>query len=975
MKKNLFLFITALLSLFAMQASAEAYAIWCEGNTTLYFISSTKSYAAGGTYDGQKITEVWKGNDVTQKAYSWEIWSSTIKDAVTRAVFDESFKDVKVNSTAYWFSYCKKLQSIEGLRNLNTANVTTMSCMFDGCSGLTSLDVSKFNTAKVTDMSLMFMGCSGLTSLDVSKFNTANVTKMYGMFEGCSSLTSLDVSNFNTANVTMMMNIFYDCSGLTSIDVSNFNTAKVTDLSHMFVGCSGLTSLDVSNFNTANVTDMGGMFGGCSGLTSLDVSIFNTANVTTMTGMFAGCSSLTSLNLSNFNTANVTTMAGMFQDCSGLTSLDVSNFNTANVTDMAFMFQECSGLTSLDLSNFNTANVTTMHYMFFGCSQLKTIIVGDGWKLYLKDPADNWMFFWCLNLVGGKGTVYDDNITDARYARIDGGRNNPGYLSDNTAIVNKVSLNKSEVVVRKGKTVTLKATVTPETLEDKSVTWKSSDKTIATVSSDGVVTGVKSGVVTITCTSNATGAKTTCKVTVGTITLDKKEVIIRKKKTITLTPTVYPTTLEDKSVKWKTSDKSIATVSNTGVVKGVKSGVVTITCTSNATGLSATCKVTVGTITLNKSSVTVDQGKTVTLTPTVYPTTLEDKTVKWKSSDKSVATVTSAGKVKGVKAGVATITCTSNATGLSTTCTVTVPGIALDQSEVILRKKKTLTLTPIFYPETQEDKSVTWKSSDKSVATVSSSGKVTGVKSGVVTITCTSNATGLSTTCKVTVGTITLNKSEVIVRKKKTVTLTTTVYPTTLEDKSVTWKSSDESVATVSSDGVVTGIKSGVITITCTSNATGLSTTCKVTVATIALNKSSVTITKGESVTLKPTVYPTTLEDKSVTWKSSKTSVAKVSSAGKVKGIAAGTATITCTAVATGVSTTCKVTVKAASARTLDGDDEELTDIEIVEMTPAVEEPFDVYDLRGHQVLHQVTSLDALPAGVYIVKGKKVMKK
>ena len=366
-------------------------------------------------------------------------------------------------------------------------------------------------------------------------------------------------------------------------------------------------------------------------------------------------------------------------------------------------------------------------------------------------------------------------------------------------------------------------------------------------------------------------------------------------------------------------------------------------------------------VTLNKSEVIVKKKSSVTLKATVSPEALADKSVTWESSDKSIATVSSSGKVTGVKSGVVTITCTSVATGAKATCKVTVGTIALNKKEVIVRKNKSVTLKPTVYPTTLEDKSVKWKSSDKTIATVSSSGKVTGVKSGVVTITCTSNATGLSTTCKVTVGTITLNKSEVIVRKKKSVTLTPTVYPTTLEDKSVTWKSSDESVATVSSDGVVTGIKSGVITITCTSNATGLSATCKVTVATIALNKSSVTITKNQSVTLKPTVYPTTLEDQSVTWKSSNKAVATVKN-GKVTAVAAGTATITCTAVATGVSTTCKVTVKAAAARTLDGDDDELTDIEMVEVTPAAEEPFDVYDLKGHCVLQRVTSLEAQAA-------------
>ena len=171
-------------------------------------------------------------------------------------------------------------------------------------------------------------------------------------------------------------------------------------------------------------------------------------------------------------------------------------------------------------------------------------------------------------------------------------------------------------------------------------------------------------------------------------------------------------------------------------------------------------------------------------------------------------------------------------------------------------------------------------------------------------------------------------------------------------------------------------VKTGTATITCTSVATGLSTTCEVTVGTITLDQTSVTISKGSTVKLTPTVYPLTLEDKSVIWKSKNMTVATVASDGTVKGIKAGTATITCTSVATGLSTTCKVTVTAsATARTLDGEDAEVTGIENLEVTPAVEGQFDVYDLGGRQVLQRVTSLEGLPAGVYIVNGKKMLKK
>jgi len=380
---------------------------------------------------------------------------------------------------------------------------------------------------------------------------------------------------------------------------------------------------------------------------------------------------------------------------------------------------------------------------------------------------------------------------------------------------------------------------------------------------------------------------------------------------------------------------------------------------------------------LNKTNAKLQKGKTMTLKATVSPSVLPDKSVTWTSSKPAVATVSSSGKVKGVKAGTAIITCTSVATGAKATCKVTVGYVKLDESEAFVKKGKTVTLTATVYPSTLKDQSVTWESSDKSIATVSSSGKVKGVKVGTATITCTSNATGLSTTCKVTVGNVSLNKSEVALEKGKTVTLKATVTPSSLTDKSVTWKSSDKSVATVSSSGKVKGVKYGTATITCTSNATGLKTTCKVTVGHVALDKTEASIKTGKTVTLQATVYPTSLSDKSVTWKSSNERVATVTSSGKVKGITAGTVTITCTSVATGLSATCEVTVKASSStRSVDGDDDdEVTGIEEIEENTGVIEPFDVYDLSGHKVLNQVTSLDGLPDGIYIVNGKKVLKK
>ena len=370
-----------------------------------------------------------KTDNVTNMASMFEGCTSLTSLDVT------GFNTDNVTDMSRLFYGCSGLTNLD-VTGFNTDNVTNMASMFSGCSGLTSLDVSSFNTDNVTNMSRLFYGCSGLTNLDVTGFNTDNVTNMASMFSGCSGLTSLDVSSFNTDNVTDMDYMFSRCSGLTSLDVSSFNTDNVTNMAYMFNGCSGLTSLDVSGFNTDNVTNMAYMFSRCSGLTSIDVSGFNTANVTNMSRLFYNCFGLSNLDVSGFNTTNVTNMFGMFMDCSGLTSLDMGGFNTANATNMRNMFDRCSSLTSLDLTDFNTDNVTDMRNMFDRCYNLTTIYVCDKWNMAnVKETAS--MFSQCVKLVGGAGTIYDNNHIGGEYAHVDEGPENPGYFTykESTAIL------------------------------------------------------------------------------------------------------------------------------------------------------------------------------------------------------------------------------------------------------------------------------------------------------------------------------------------------------------------------------------------------------------------------------------------------------------------------------------------------------------------------------------------------------------
>jgi len=213
-----------------------------------------------------------------------------------------------------------------------------------------------------------------------------------------------------------------------------------------------------------------------------------------------------------------------------------------------------------------------------------------------------------------------------------------------------VTLDKTSATIYTGKTVTLKAASNDTA---KTVTYTTSNKAVATVSSTGVVKGVKAGTAVIT--ANCGNATATCKVTVKapSVKFAKKSAVVYKGKTATVKATLAGVS----SVTYKSSNTKIATVnSKTGTVKGIKAGTVTITATSGK--LKATYKLTVKnpTFTLTKSSATIAKGKTTTIRSKATPVS----TVTYTTSNKKVATVTGKGVVKGISKGKATITVKCN---------------------------------------------------------------------------------------------------------------------------------------------------------------------------------------------------------------------------------------------------------------------------------------------------------------------------
>ncbi len=339
--------------------------------------------------------------------------------------------------------------------------------------------------------------------------------------------------------------------------------------------------------------------------------------------------------------------------------------------------------------------------------------------------------------------------------------------------VTSVTLDKSTLELTVGANGQLKATVSPDDATDKSVTWTSSDSKVATVDANGRVTAVSVGTATITAKSGEVTATCEVKVlpiAVSSVTLDKSTLEIIVGSNGQLKATVSPGNATDKSVTWTSSDSKVATVDANGRVTAVSVGTATITAKSGE--VTATCKVTVlpvpvTSITLNKTSISLQLGYAEELIATVSPNNAANKEVTWSSSDNNVVVIgRSDGKVYAVSRSVGTATITATCGGKTATCKVTVvpievTSVTLNKTSLALTIGESGQLTATVAPDNATDKKVTWSSSDKSIATVDANGKVTSVSAGTATITATSGKK--TATCKVTVSkkiqTITWNQT------------------------------------------------------------------------------------------------------------------------------------------------------------------------------------------------------------------------
>ncbi|MGP1463372.1 Ig-like domain-containing protein [Tannerella sp.] len=281
----------------------------------------------------------------------------------------------------------------------------------------------------------------------------------------------------------------------------------------------------------------------------------------------------------------------------------------------------------------------------------------DGWS-YLRD-----MTIWT-------GAELGDSFTAA--------------VDPNAKPVTGVTLNQSVLTMHIPNAYRLTHTITPADADIQTVTWESSEQTVATVNNQGLVTAVAPGKAKITVETEDGGFTAICEVTVTDpfavtgVALDKTDLTLPQGKTQKLTATITPPEAKNKNVTWRSSNKTIAKVNDQGLVTAVAPGKAKITVKTDDGGFTAICEVTVTDpfavtgVALDKTDLTLPQGKTQKLTATITPPEAKNKNVTWRSSNKTIAKVDDQGLVTAIAPGTAKIRVETDEGGFAASCNITV---------------------------------------------------------------------------------------------------------------------------------------------------------------------------------------------------------------------------------------------------------------------------------------------------------------
>ncbi len=424
---------------------AEAYAwLSSDGKKLTFCNDSQKSSRAGTTY-------------ALNTGTNNPGWYDK-RAGITSVVFNSAFASARPTTCYRWFYGMASLTGITGMQYLNTEEVTSMASMFNGCSSLTSLNLSKFDTGSVTSMNYMFYKCSKLTSLDLGSFDTSSTKTMKYMFANCSKMENVVL--YSSAEIPSSF-------GGPEIPVceTEFVTYNVTDLTSMFENCSSLNSFLFPGLTLEPTTTTTNMYKGCTAMQVVYVTseTINNLDATAFKGV--GTTTSCRLEIEDDFTPNISSRVLPYEDSNGegyvmwkggkfedyLDAYAVylggeltfyydrylSRWHAAGVTDEGPFpykvnitndaprwlseassttkvefdstfkdykpnttyrwFYQMTGLTSItNIKYLNTSKVTSMASMFNGCSKLTTIDLSNFSTANVTSL--NYMFYKCSKL-------------------------------------------------------------------------------------------------------------------------------------------------------------------------------------------------------------------------------------------------------------------------------------------------------------------------------------------------------------------------------------------------------------------------------------------------------------------------------------------------------------------------------------------------------------------------------------------------
>ena len=515
------------------------------------------------------------------------------------------------------FENCKSLIEIEIPKSLEEAGVWGFSgsgltsvtfeagtdkvvpCLFHGAEKLANVTLLDTMTT-IGDRA--FEKCTSLKEIRLPNKLTAIG---YQAFENCAALESITIPDTVTK---IGWNAFDGCTSLASVKLSE---KLKTIPSNAFQGCSSLASIKLPQNLNDICTDA---FSG-SGLesvtipascTTIDNYAFakckNLATVTFEQGVkkigsycFKGCTALENITIPD-TVESIGSYA--FYDCDTLRKVVIPN----SVTNMgSYIFANCEKLSDVKLGTGLTA---IPQYAFYECPALKSISIP-----YRITTIGTKAFANCTGLaeitipqsvtsISSDAFSYPKNMTiyGVSGSKAETFANDKGinFVAKSISATN-VSLNKTELTLKKGETATLVASITPENFTD-TISWRSTDTKVATVTDAGLVKGVAVGTAKIKVTVGSTSALCTVNVIqpVTSISLNKTSLTMDALNTYQLTATAYPTTAVSRDIAWSSSDSSIASVDEKGLVTAHKKGTATIKATAkDGSNISNSCKVTV----------------------------------------------------------------------------------------------------------------------------------------------------------------------------------------------------------------------------------------------------------------------------------------------------------------------------------------------------------------------------------------------